>query len=211
VVVEGDWSGEASPDSAGYRLVSDFRDAVAERVFAFATREARVGDAGFTFRAVRAQEGPLWALMTERPAHWLEPGFDSWDALLLAEADRVVASTMEGREGTLADRVWGEVNALPMRHPLSAVLPGLGRWLDMPFTPRSGSATTPRQQVGTVAASERLVVSPGNEADGILHMPGGQSGHPLSPFHSSGHEAWTRGEASPLQPGPAVHRLTLTP
>jgi penicillin amidase len=210
-IVASDWDGTASPASAGYRLVSDFRDRVAARVLAFATREARAADPDFSFRTVRAREGPVWALVTARPAHWLEPGVESWDALLLEEADGVVAAAMDGQEGTLADRVWGEVNAAPVRHPLSAVVPGLGRWLDMPFTPLPGSDTTPRQQVGTLAASERLVVSPGNEAAGILHLPGGQSGHPLSPFYSNGHEAWVRGEATPLLPGPAVHRLTLVP
>jgi penicillin amidase len=81
----------------------------------------------------------------------------------------------------------------------------------MPFAPRPGSEFTPRQQIGTLAASERLVVSPGNEATGILHMPGGQSGHPLSPYYANGHEAWVRGEATPLLPEPAEHRLTLAP
>jgi len=42
-----------------------------------------------------------------------------------------------------------------------------------------------------------------------VHMPGGQSGHPLSPFYRAGHEAWARGEASPFLPGPAVHTLTF--
>jgi penicillin amidase len=210
-VVAEDWSGQASPDSAGYRMVSDFRDAVADRVFALATIDARAADPGFTFFAIRAWEGPLWALVASRPAHWLEPGFASWDALLLDAADRAVAAAMEGQEGALADRVWGEVNAAPMRHPLSPALPYLGRWLDMPFAPRPGSEFTPRQQIGTLAASERLVVSPGNEATGILHMPGGQSGHPLSPYYANGHEAWVRGEATPLLPEPAEHRLTLAP
>ena len=42
-------------------------------------------------------------------------------------------------------------------------------------------------------------------------MPGGQSGHLLSPYYRLGHEAWARGEATPLLPGPAEHTLTLLP
>ena len=42
-------------------------------------------------------------------------------------------------------------------------------------------------------------------------MPGGQSGHPLSPFYRAGHAAWARGEATSLLPGPAVHTLRLEP
>jgi len=58
-------------------------------------------------------------------------------------------------------------------------------------------------------ASERFVVVPGREAEGIFHMPGGQSGHPMSPAYRAGHDAWVRGEPTPFLPGPAVHTLTL--
>jgi penicillin amidase len=55
------------------------------------------------------------------------------------------------------------------------------------------------------------VVSPGREELGILHMPGGQSGHPLSPYFLAGHHDWEKGKPTPLLPGPAVHRLVLVP
>jgi penicillin amidase len=42
-------------------------------------------------------------------------------------------------------------------------------------------------------------------------MPGGQSGHPLSPYFRAGHEAWARGEPTPFLPGKTEHTLTLTP
>jgi penicillin amidase len=56
-----------------------------------------------------------------------------------------------------------------------------------------------------------MVVSPGREAEGYGHMPGGQSGHPLSPFWGAGHAAWVRGEPTPFLPGASVHRLALRP
>jgi penicillin amidase len=56
-----------------------------------------------------------------------------------------------------------------------------------------------------------MVVSPGREAEGIMQMPTGQSGHPLSPFYANSHDAWVAGEPTPFLPGPAVHQLTLTP
>jgi penicillin amidase len=55
--------------------------------------------------------------------------------------------------------------------------------------------------------SERLVVSPGHEEQGIFNMPGGQSGHPLSPFFLAGHADWVNGKATPLLPGPDRHML----
>ena len=81
----------------------------------------------------------------------------------------------------------------------------------MPADPLPGDIDMPRVQTPTFGASMRLVVSPGHEAEGLLHMPGGQSGHPLSPFYRAGHEAWVKGEPTPLLPGPAEHTLTLTP
>ena len=69
----------------------------------------------------------------------------------------------------------------------------------------------PRVEGPKFGASQRMVVSPGHEADGILHMPGGQSGHPLSPFWGAGHAAWVRGEPSPFLPGKTVHTLRLEP
>jgi penicillin amidase len=56
-----------------------------------------------------------------------------------------------------------------------------------------------------------MVVSPGHEEDGIMEMPTGQSGHPLSPFYATSHDAWVNGEATPFLPGPTRHTLTLAP
>ncbi len=42
-------------------------------------------------------------------------------------------------------------------------------------------------------------------------MPGGQSGHPMSPHYRAGHEAWVKGEPTPFLPGETVHTLTLVP
>ncbi len=69
----------------------------------------------------------------------------------------------------------------------------------------------PRVQGPTFGASERLAVSPGHENEGYFHMPGGQSGHPLSPHYRDGHEAWVRGEPTPFLPGPTTSRLELRP
>ena len=69
----------------------------------------------------------------------------------------------------------------------------------------------PRVQAPDFGASERMVVSPGHEADGIIHMPGGQSGHPLSPFWGAGHADWVAGRPTPFLPGAAAHTLQMRP
>ena len=128
---------------------------------------------------------------------------------LLASVDEVITRVQQDYSGPLSARTWGEFNRTVYRHPLSAAVPFLWRWLDMPDRPLPGDLYTPNMHWGANAPSERMVVSPGREFEGIMHMPTGQSGHPLSPFYRNSHDAWLNGEATPLMPGPAEHLLTL--
>ena len=155
--------------------------------------------------------GPLQVLLREKPPHLLDPKYASWDDLLLAAADAATAD-FEKQGVPLDEATWGRRNTAKIYHPFGRLLPAwLAGWLNMPADPLPGDVDMPRVQTPTFGASMRLVVSPGHEEEGLLHMPGGQSGHPLSPFYRAGHEAWVRGESTPLLPGPAEHTLTLTP
>jgi penicillin amidase len=130
--------------------------------------------------------------------------------LLLRSADDLIEQL--GALGPdLARRTWGERNTTQFRHPLSRAVPILARLLDVPPKQLPGDSNMPRVQSSVGGASERLVVSPGQEEKGIFHMPVGQSGHPLSPYYRKGHEAWEQGQPTPFLPGPAVHRLALVP
>ena len=110
-------------------------------------------------------------------------GAGSWDALLLGAADTAA---------DVPDR-WGNQNRLAMAHPMADALPLVGRWLRMPASPPAGDGRMPRVAQPGFGASERMVVSPGREERGILHMPGGSAGHPLSPYWGAGHDAWVGG------------------
>jgi penicillin amidase len=204
------WNARASVDAVGYRLVRMWREAVAKRVLDPIFAACVAEDRGFRWSRFPYEE-PLWALLTERPLHLLSPVEKSWETLLVAAVDDVIAILR--REGTpLARATWGQRNKVKIQHPLARVLPGwLTGWMNLPTESLPGDSTTPRVQTLTLAASERFVVSPGHEAEGIFHMPGGQSGHPLSPFYRAGHEAWVRGEPSPFLPGTTQHTLTLRP
>jgi len=81
----------------------------------------------------------------------------------------------------------------------------------MPRAPMGGDHDMPHVHTPGFGASERFAVSPGHENSGYFHMPGGQSGHPLSPFYRAGHDAWVGGQRQPFLPGAAVHTLTLRP
>jgi penicillin amidase len=210
-IVEKDWTGEASPDSAAYRLTRMFRDQVIERITSFVLAECYEADPTFDYTRIRRREGPIWKLVTERPAHLLNPRYGSWSDLLTASIDALIQEAMENSKGDLARKKWSDYNIIAFRHPLSGSLPFVSQWLDMPEAKFPGDLYTPRVHWNTNGASERMVVSPGNEREGIMHMPTGQSGHPLSPFYRNSHEAWARGEPTPFLPGPTRYTLTLAP
>ena len=204
------WNGRASVDSVAYHLVRRWRGFVADRAFAPVFARAADSYEDFDYHRLNYEE-PLWQLVRERPSHFLAAGFLQWDDLVLAAVDDVVRWSRE-QDRPLARLTWGARNTANIRHPLSRALPGvLAGLLDLPAEPLPGDTNMPRVQTPDFGATDRFVVSPGREEEGIFHMPGGQSGHPLSPFYRAGHAAWVRGEASPFLPGPVVHRLLLKP
>ena len=205
-----EWNGHAAPGSAAYRIVRAFRGHAATRALAPFVSRAEENFEDFSLGRLHYEDA-LWQLVHEQPARLLNPAHTSWAALLLAAADDVLADA--DRAGLSPRRfTWGARNVLAMRHPFSTFLPGpLAHLLDMPATPLAGDSDMPMVQNPHHGQSERLVVSPGHESEAIFQMPGGQSGHPLSPYYRAGHEAWVRGDPAPLQPGPAQHTLVLTP
>jgi penicillin amidase len=207
-IVEKEWTGRATPDSVAYRLTRTFREAVATRVIGFVLSECYEADPSFDYYTVHRREGAIWKLVSEQPHHLLDPQYSTWGELLLSAVDEVI----EGAEGRdLRKLTWSDYNVTTYRHPLSPGLPFAGRWLDMPASSLPGDLFTPNMHWGSAAASERMIVSPGREEEGVMQMPTGQSGHPLSPFYANSHDAWVNGERTPLLPGAAQHRLELTP
>jgi penicillin amidase len=204
------WEGRASVDSVSYRLVASFRRYVIERVLPIVFEPCYNVYADFSFRRFN-YEPALWDMIEKRPPHLLGQDYSSWDELLLAAADDVIKE-IDQEHSPIARATWGRHNTVQIRHPLSRFFPGaLGDWLDMSADPLPGDNNVPRVQSLTAGASERFAVSPGHESEGVFHMPGGQSGHPLSPFYRAGHQAWVKGEPTPFLPGQTVHTLMLTP
>jgi len=207
-----EWVPRASPESVGYRLVRAFRLEVQSRVFhglMGPVREAYGDDV--KLRLSNQFEAPLWSLITERPEHLLPGNYDSWHELMIEAARENIRYFEENFDGPLAERSWGERNTARIRHPLSRAIPFLAGFLDMPHEPLNGDVDLPKAQGPTFGASERFSVAPGDEANGLMHMPTGQSGHPLSEFYRHGHDDWVQGRPSPFLPGETQHRLTLHP
>lgn len=204
------WSGHAAIDDAGYRLLREFEREVSNRAFETLAVEAISRWPDFHWRAPERFTDVAWRLVNERPAHLLDPRFADWE-LWLAGVAKEVVDELPAACSNLEHCAWGKVNVSAIRHPISEALPFLSRFLDMPAEAMPGDWSTPRVQSSDFGASERFAVSPGREAEGYLHMPSGQSGHPLSPFYRAGHDDWVHGRPTPFLPGPAVHILRLVP
>lgn len=205
------WQGRASADSVSYRIARAWRLAVHDRLLdgLTAPAHAALGDA-FEMPNLSHFEGVAWPLVTQHPDNLLPRRFDSWDALF-EDAAREVRDEL-AKQGPIAARTWGERNTAKICHPLSRAMPGFVKpALCMPADELPGDSGMPRVQGPDFGASERMVVSPGHEADGIIHMPGGQSGHPMSPFWGAGHDDWVHGRATPFLPGATQHTLKLAP
>jgi penicillin amidase len=205
-----DWSGHANPASVAYRLVHDFRKEVIDTVLDGFAAAVRAKYKDFTLPTLPQAEALVDAILLKRPAHLLPPGYADWNELLRKCAERV-GQRLSAQPGGIAARNWGEVNAAPIKHPLSGAVAGLSWLLDMPRHVLPGDTNMPRVQAPDFGASERFAVEPGHEEYGYFHMPGGQSDNPLSPFYGAGEADWAAGKASPFLPGAAKYTLTLRP
>ena len=205
-----DWSGHASTDSVGYRLVKDFRTEVQNRVFEPLFAACHAADPRFDFHHLNQLEGPLWAMVTQQPKNLLDPQYKDWNALLLAAVDQVIVGLARPKTG-LAGRDWGERNVVRIRHPMSPALPFLSGFLDMAPVSLPGDVNMPRVQGVDFGPSERMVIEPGREEQSIFEMPAGQSAWPLSPYYRNSEPFWEKGEVAPFLPGKPEHTLVFEP
>jgi penicillin amidase len=195
-------------DSVAYRIVNNFRLNVRNDVFSLMNDKLSELDDSFSFRTIRHQvETPLWQMVNEQPENFLWLPENNWHKFL-KQALKATLTDMTKNQ-TLAEATWGQQNTSKIQHPLSKAVPFIGRWLDMPPIQLPGDSYMPRVQGKTFGASQRMVVSPGHEESGIMHMPTSQSGHPWSPYYGLGHDDWVQGKPSAFLPGETKYTLTL--
>jgi len=199
---------EATADAVGYRLVRTFRVNTLNALW----RSLTTGLLGEKFddRRPGLFEAAGWRLVNEQPTAIAPPGGGEWRAFLLGRLDAAIGEMVKDC-GSLSACKYGQFDPVVVRHPLSGAVPFLSKLVDMPTLPLSGDHHMPHVQNGNFGASERFAVSPGRERDGYLILPGGPSGHPLSPFYRSGFDDWAKGVPTPFLPGSTAHKLVLRP
>ncbi|OZI66483.1 penicillin acylase family protein [Bordetella genomosp. 11] len=208
------WNGRADIDQAGYTLLRDFRETLYGAWFSglderLSARAPEFAPAISVGRASSRLEAVMRALAGAKA--WIPAPYADWRAFMLATIDETIKRNRP-RGAPLEQARWGERNRLEIGHPFAGLLPAsLRSWFSAPEQAVPGDTNMPRVQRPSFGASERFVVAPGREAQGVLEMPGGASGHPMSPFFLAGHEDWVEGAASPFMAGAAAHTLTLRP
>lgn len=149
----------------------------------------------------------LERLTQAEPEHLLPSTFASWQELKWHALQQAFAQAAP--KGQLLP--WGEHNRSRFQHPLSSALPLLSPLLDSPAVPQSGDRDVPRVMRPDFGASQRMLLIPGQSDQSLYHAPGGQSGHPRSPFYRTGLNDFHQGLPRPLLPENSRWQLVLTP
>lgn len=203
-----DWDGMAHFDSLGFRLIKDFRSEVAKKVLSRLLLPCYERSSDFDYSNFRFEE-PLWMIVSSQPEYLCSKDHEDWASELSGCLDRQIQSYGPNPDlGKLKERKSSKVQ---IRHPISRMIPFLSLLIDTPEAWVSGDKYTVKVVSSDFGSTERMVVSPGRESEGIFHMPGGQSGHFLSPYYQKGHDDWINGTSASFEPKGVAHVLVFHP
>ncbi|MGR8935538.1 MAG: penicillin acylase family protein [Gammaproteobacteria bacterium] len=207
------WDGRAGKSSKGLALLTRFRALLAENVFTPFLTSCRSRDPHFKYRWTFI-DTPLQALLREKSPRLLPERnkYRDWNDFIVQQLLQSARQLQMEYPGTaLSDLSWSLTDKAQIRHPFSQVFSWLSPLLDMPEVALPGCLECLRVASPHFGASERLVVSPAHLEQGILHMPGGQSGHPLSPHYRDQYPFWAEGQPLGLLSANSEHLLLLSP
>jgi len=207
------WNGRADTGSLGFALLQQFQERLAEAVFDPFVTACRAADKNFAY-IWSYIDTPLQAMLTEKPPALLPDPvhYANWDDFILGQLQQSAqALQADYPDIKLSELTWGKVNKAKFAHPFAASLSLLSGLLNMPDDPLAGCSNCVRVAGPDFGAGERLVASPAHLDEGLLHTPGGQSAHPLSPYYRDQQAYWVAGLPIGLLAGKAEYRLILKP
>ncbi|NNG42656.1 penicillin acylase family protein [Pseudoalteromonas sp. NEC-BIFX-2020_002] len=204
------WQACACAESIGYTLVRRYRDEVIN--IAFSAMQAKLKTEGGSLRYIKRDLEPaIWQLIEQQPSSWLNPQFKSWDAQLVGAFIKTIENLTLEFGSDIQNWQWGKVNELVIEHPFSKQIPQLSNLLNMPKAAGFGDSFMPAVQGPNFGASQRFIAQPGHLDKAVMAIPGGQSGHPLSPFYRAGFMGYIAAELTPLLPQKLNHQIVITP
>lgn len=208
-----DWQAQADQhgDSAAALLFEQWYIALAETVF-----EPLLGP-----DLLRRLKGANYVLNHALDSLLLLPEHDPqaavwWTdgrATMLARSFDSAVTTLQMRLGERPDEWrWDALHKLHFEHMLGSAAPLLDRLFDRgPFPWGGGNATLGRARynynepfVARAGAHARVVVELSRPIRARAIIPGGQSGHPMSPHYDDQFDAFLAGELHPLADAPEV-------
>jgi penicillin amidase len=208
------WDKRAELESEGLVFITYFRENLAQSVFTPIVRACAEADEQFVY-AWPNLDTPLRVILSERPAELsaVREGYATWEQFILDNLKGGVARLKERlKVKSLEGLRWGEFNRAEVFNLLTPKDRSLfGSIFNMPADPLPGCLFSVCSSEPGFGASVRMVVSPGREEAGVLHIACGQSAHPLSDNYDDQHRYWVRQEPLPFLPGRAAGKLTLTP
>ncbi len=208
-----DWQACACEDSVGYTLVRRFRSRIINQLIAPIDVILSQYDLDSS-NLLRGIEPAIWAIIEAQPSDWLPSGIIDYQSFFMSAYDATKVDLLNkfgGDQQDLAQLTWGNVNTLRVNHPFASSLGVFSSIVNMPEVAGFGDSFLPAVQSGSFGASQRLIVRPGNEDKAILTVPGGQSGHPLSPYFKTGFKEYATQQHTPLLPSETQHSITFIP
>ncbi|MFO0828607.1 MAG: penicillin acylase family protein [Phycisphaerales bacterium] len=212
------WNGKADADERAVAVIDQVRKRATRAILrgiveaALAANDPSVSPEQRATKADRlsrvpARDESVLRIVRERSQHLLPPSEESWDAFLVRVTLEAAASA-SGKDGLLP---WGKINTSDFEHPLAQAAPQITSQFGIPQHEQPGHPGAIRVASPSFGASDRLVVSPGREANGLIQTPGGQSGDPKSSHYADLHPSWRDGMPLSLRPGAAATTLSFQP
>ena len=213
IAILNKWGACACADSVGYTLVRRYRSTIINQLLAPVNNRLKSYDLSSSYIA-QSIEPSIWALLQQQPKQWLPIGNIDYSEFLEAAFKDTKERLIEKynvQSPDLSELRWGNVNALAVKHPFSSSLGRFSQLVDMKVVEGFGDSYLPAVHSNSFGASQRLIVKPGDEENGILTIPGGQSGHFLSPFYRTGFDEYADQANTPLLPSAQKHTIKFTP
>ena len=207
------WNGSVDGNSVGFVLIKAFRDRMATKVFSqilapVINKEILTVEDYFSL--TDSWETPLLDLVESRPQHLLSNKYQDWNSLFLSALDdinRFLASNFDS-DTEIADYQNRDVEFKHLFEQQNSLI-------NVITTPANVSASgdyfLPKINQKNFGANVRLVLSPGEDFQGLVSMPLGQTANPFSRYWLRGHTDWVNDQPNRLTPGKEIDALYLVP
>ena len=203
------WDGRLTTDSAAASLVTQTRKALLPMLL-----EPKLGKDAAQYHWSESIFAEEEIVMDSKP-DWLPRGYKDWDAFLTAAVRKGMAAGKAPAD--VNQWAYGRWHVIDLEHPLSGLLPYVGRIAGTGPQPLSGDTTTVKQVGRAFGPSQRFTMDWSNIDGSTENIVLGESGNPLSLYFRDQWQDYYGGTTFALPFSPAAvaaqtrHTLRLLP